>query len=457
MQSQAKKPAAVRSPRDLFGAVPCSPPIPVGQFQQQASHSVEQMLMELESTVTNSFIDWSVDRPDLFEAIKELDAARGPRKPTSRKSTPSTRRPGSANATEPDETDWALREAPLYYHLQQSRLERSRRSIGVSTSRRLNVRETQIPEEALAHPSTLVKQLLDYEDLVKASGLQSVTDAAFEILPPELHMQVNAPSTRPELVADLVATADSSAQALLPPTPAPRPTLSTGSTAAASRAARIPEGAVITLSLHHPDRPHHRLQQIDLLAHQSLTDVRDAFFCASDFTNPNDRTLNDPQGKKTSGSFFFIENEFFVDGRAGFRAVDYAQPLINWYAARGQVKSKRPMGLRLSDLTLRINAPYAFVHQGGCEHLVVVQNIRLRHHVEDAGAVFPRTAFRSHTLRPKCAICDFRPVKFVTYNDRGAGSNPCRWCSECYYSVHYNKANELLYDDFQVFEFVPDS
>ncbi|KNE69230.1 hypothetical protein AMAG_19889 [Allomyces macrogynus ATCC 38327] len=72
MQSQAKKPATIRSPRDLFGAdvVPCSPPIPVGQFQQQAGHSVEQMLLEVESTVTNSFIDWGTDRPDLFEAIK---------------------------------------------------------------------------------------------------------------------------------------------------------------------------------------------------------------------------------------------------------------------------------------------------------------------------------------------------------------------------------------------------
>ncbi|KAJ1503094.1 small nuclear RNA activating complex, polypeptide 3 [Coelomomyces lativittatus] len=108
----------------------------------------------------------------------------------------------------------------------------------------------------------------------------------------------------------------------------------------------------------------------------------------------------------------------------------------------------------LSQLTLRIHQPYMYIHQNGCEHMFMLQSIRYPTPSYFTSNTFTSTVFSPYLFQvPQCQWCHVRPIKFMTYGDRYSGFNPCRWCEECYHTLHYDAVSHtLVYDDFQVFE-----
>lgn len=157
---------------------------------------------------------------------------------------------------------------------------------------------------------------------------------------------------------------------------------------------------VLTIATYHPLMPSYRVREFDMLGSQTLTDLRDFIFCIKDFVGDNDRKGKQPDGivlntqkKKLSASCLFIEGVFYVDTRAvtelglkegGPDLPDYSEPIRKWvmdfgrYEQPGLAEYQRHdmQGVTFEDLSLEINKPYLFLHQHGCQHVIMVRDIR---------------------------------------------------------------------------------
>ncbi|KAI9144607.1 snRNA-activating protein of 50kDa MW C terminal-domain-containing protein, partial [Paraphysoderma sedebokerense] len=219
---------------------------------------------------------------------------------------------------------------------------------------------------------------------------------------------------------------------------------------------------VITISIHLPDKPNRRLQEFQVLGNQPLTALRDAVYCLSDFTSVGDRDLNTTD-RKTSPSFFFFENVFYLDYRSGDRFMDYSDPIIQWAnsdASRPGFQSYRKGNMEstfFQDLSIRLNYPYSFMHQGDCEHIVIFRDVRLHHPTDfQSPSSYPHLTFQSQIKRPRCFICNDLATQHVTYNDKFVGDNPCYWCEPCFIEFHYDSEDKILYRDFMWFTYLPE-
>ncbi|KAK9842732.1 hypothetical protein WJX74_001559 [Apatococcus lobatus] len=98
---------------------------------------------------------------------------------------------------------------------------------------------------------------------------------------------------------------------------------------------------------------------------------------------------------------------------------------------------------RFQDLDLRAGAraSYIFCHQGGCEHLLVVRDIRRIHTAEMSDpsfiASYPYCAFQDERPKRMCDICIKNPGVCITHDDELAPKGSCIWCRECYEMMHF--------------------
>ena len=117
---------------------------------------------------------------------------------------------------------------------------------------------------------------------------------------------------------------------------------------------------------------------------------------------------------------------------------------------------------QLSSLTLRLNQPYYLLHQGNCEHFIVVDQIRLLHPSDPyvpapASASVPSPSPRSFPpmsvtstttpastnpypltlqitppLPPLCRACTKVPAVYSIVGDVRLGESPCVLCRVCW-------------------------
>ncbi|RIA88113.1 snRNA-activating protein of 50kDa MW C terminal-domain-containing protein [Glomus cerebriforme] len=213
-----------------------------------------------------------------------------------------------------------------------------------------------------------------------------------------------------------------------------------------------------------------RTQEFLVLGSQPLVALRDAFYCVSDFYKQevselpaSVNALNSPEEKK-SGSYFFIEDVFYNDCRDK-DALDYSKIIVEWvnqnerytHPGLGLYQRKNMDEVTFSDLSIRLNQPYLFVHKGDCEHAIVFTDLRLWHKADglDANA-FPKATFKCRIIRHKCRMCITRPAALVTINDFMAGETPAYFCDKCYNEYHYDSNSNLLYDNYKVFRYAHD-
>jgi snRNA-activating protein complex subunit 3 len=114
----------------------------------------------------------------------------------------------------------------------------------------------------------------------------------------------------------------------------------------------------------------------------------------------------------------------------------------------------------LSSLTLRLNQPYYFLHQGNCEHFVIVDQIRLLHPSDPFPALilaaapdlvpssspssaapeailestdpYPLTLQITPPLPPLCRACSKVPAVYSIVGDMRLGESPCVLCRVCW-------------------------
>ncbi|KAI8084122.1 snRNA-activating protein complex, subunit 3, partial [Gilbertella persicaria] len=91
----------------------------------------------------------------------------------------------------------------------------------------------------------------------------------------------------------------------------------------------------------------------------------------------------------------------------------------------------------LGNMSLILNKPIAFIHQGDCEHMILIPDVRLLAPNEYKSITeFPRTTHNFTYIRYKCSMCSVYPATKITMNDIVSGFSPCYFCDDCFASFH---------------------
>ncbi|KAM9819556.1 snRNA-activating protein complex subunit 3 [Syngnathus typhle] len=224
----------------------------------------------------------------------------------------------------------------------------------------------------------------------------------------------------------------------------------------------VPEGDVIlTINIYYPAtfekfcyvRPHMTLL---VLGSQSLSELRDAICCASDlqvcgeFSNTPDMVPDVVNKDIYKSAFFFFEGVFYNDMRYP-ECRDISQTTITWAKAKNfpPYSQAKMEDTKVADLEVKVGFPYLYCHQGDCEHVVIITDIRLTHKDDCLDRKFyPLLTHKHRTATQKCAVCYTYIARWCTTGDQFAPSHPCVFCDKCFRMLHYdadgNKLGEFL-------------
>ncbi|KAI5002983.1 hypothetical protein ZWY2020_027633 [Hordeum vulgare] len=211
-------------------------------------------------------------------------------------------------------------------------------------------------------------------------------------------------------------------------------------------------------------------QEFLVLGSQLLTDLKDNIYCSTNKLMELNKLYN-------HSGYFLIEDTFYNDTRH-YSAVDYSRPILDWLdnssdevaekwdAISSGVLKKRQKdllkGLNISnvpefksanmqstyfsDLHFRLGAGYLYCHQGNCKHTFVIRDMRLIHPEDTQNqAEYPLMTFHMQRRFQKCSVCQIYLATKMTVDDKWAPNNPCYFCKQCYYLLHYKEDDSLLY------------
>ncbi|GAB2295654.1 hypothetical protein Dimus_029808 [Dionaea muscipula] len=239
---------------------------------------------------------------------------------------------------------------------------------------------------------------------------------------------------------------------------------------------------VLCVEVYHWKRTTQKVQEIMVLGCQLLTELRDKIYCLID-------GVMEKAGNHDPSGYFLIEDVFYNDLRDP-SAIDYSTPILDWLknspgkalekwecVISGVAKqnnnkvvvseltaSRLPRfkavdmhKVRFCDLKFRLGAGYLYCHQGDCKHTIIIRDMRLIH-PEDVQnkAAYPLVSYRQKFILTKCSVCKLYKATKVTFDDKWAGENPCFFCDNCYFLLHYAEDGSLLYDQFSVYEYLQD-
>ncbi|KIJ18944.1 hypothetical protein PAXINDRAFT_70365, partial [Paxillus involutus ATCC 200175] len=180
-----------------------------------------------------------------------------------------------------------------------------------------------------------------------------------------------------------------------------------------------PSDALVTLTVHNRVPWVHsqltRLSQHTVLSSQTLADLIHSIPCDS-----SEMPVEQLDSEGDEGCLLLIEGVVYGDGRP---AEDYAECITNSSTSVNQTL--------LASLTLRVNYPYWMLHQGNCEHFIVVDQIRLPH-PSDPPSGYPLTLHITPALPEVCKACSKVPAVFAIVGDIRLGESPCLLCAPCW-------------------------
>ncbi|KAK4521343.1 uncharacterized protein ATC70_011958 [Mucor velutinosus] len=218
-------------------------------------------------------------------------------------------------------------------------------------------------------------------------------------------------------------------------------------------ASRSIDDTLITITIFNPDNPHVKFQEIEMLGSQTLSNLRDAVYCQSDFTlnrnhknqNPNEKIVNTTK-TKLSPSVIYMDHAFYIDTRnKNDIPADYYDNWIDAWLTKKQVnqdvyryETKSMEKAKLENMTLELHKPFAFIHQDTCEHMMMIDDVRIiSSHEFGSKSDFPRTTRNLRYDRFKCSMCAVYPATKITHEDIVSGFSPCYFCDICFESFHH--------------------
>uniref|UniRef100_A0A665XCX1 snRNA-activating protein complex subunit 3 n=1 Tax=Echeneis naucrates TaxID=173247 RepID=A0A665XCX1_ECHNA len=229
----------------------------------------------------------------------------------------------------------------------------------------------------------------------------------------------------------------------------------------------VPEGEVIlTINVYYPavydkfnhNRPHMTLL---MLGSHNLTQLRDAICCVSDlqvcgeFSNTPDMAPDFISKDHFKSAFFFFEGVFYIDMRFP-ECQDISMTTIEWakthnFPTYSQAKME---DTRFVDLKVKVGFPYLYCHQGDCEHLVIITDVRLAHANDCLDKkLYPLLTHKHRVSTQKCAVCHVFIGRWLTTKDQFAPSDPCLFCNKCFQMLHYDTEGNKL-GDFLAYPYV---
>ncbi|KAJ3614818.1 hypothetical protein NHX12_018388 [Muraenolepis orangiensis] len=196
----------------------------------------------------------------------------------------------------------------------------------------------------------------------------------------------------------------------------------------------IPEGEVIiTVNVYYPcifERFKHVRPHMTMLmtGSHTLADLKDAICCVSDlqvggeFSNTPNIAPDFISKDYYKSCFFFLEGVFYNDMRFP-ECQDISSTTVEWAKSHNfpSYRKAKMQDTKFIDLEIKVGFPYLYCHQGDCEHLVI--------------------------------ITDIRQVLWLTTNDQFAPCDPCLFCDKCFQMLHYSVQGNKL-GDFLAYPYV---
>ncbi|XP_060914049.1 snRNA-activating protein complex subunit 3 [Labrus mixtus] len=229
----------------------------------------------------------------------------------------------------------------------------------------------------------------------------------------------------------------------------------------------IAEGEIIlTINVYYPAvfekfrsvRPHMTLR---MTGTHSLAELKDAICCVSDlqvcgeFSNTPDMAPDFISKDHFKSAFFFFEGVFYNDMRFP-ECQDISTTTIEWAKARNfpPYSQAKMEDTRFADLKVKVGFPYLYCHQGDCEHLVIITDVRLAH-MNDCldKKLYPLLTHKHRLITQKCAVCHVFIGRWFTTNDQFSPSDPCLYCDKCFRMLHYDAQGNKL-GDFLAYPYV---
>ncbi|XP_062386673.1 snRNA-activating protein complex subunit 3 [Sardina pilchardus] len=202
-------------------------------------------------------------------------------------------------------------------------------------------------------------------------------------------------------------------------------------------------------------------QTLQVLGSQKLSELRDALCCVSDlqvfgeFSNMPDATPEYISKDHYKSAFFYFEGVFYNDMRYP-ECRDISETTREWAKTRDfpEFKTAKMEDTTFYDLRMKIGYPYFYCHQGDCEHVMVLTDIRLIH-ADDCRdrTLYPLLVHKHRVITRKCCVCHLYISRWITTNDRLTPMDPCLFCDKCFRMLHYDAQGNKLYD-FQAYAFV---
>uniref|UniRef100_A0A8C8ZGV4 snRNA-activating protein complex subunit 3 n=1 Tax=Prolemur simus TaxID=1328070 RepID=A0A8C8ZGV4_PROSS len=121
-----------------------------------------------------------------------------------------------------------------------------------------------------------------------------------------------------------------------------------------------------------------------VLGSQKLTELRDSVCCVGDlqiggeFSNTPDQAPEHISKDLYKSAFFYLEGTFSSDNR--YVEMQRFETIIEWSESHdrgcGKFQTVRVEDFTFSDLHIKLGFPYLHWHQGDCEHVVVITDIK---------------------------------------------------------------------------------
>ncbi|XP_032162454.1 snRNA-activating protein complex subunit 3 isoform X2 [Mustela erminea] len=208
----------------------------------------------------------------------------------------------------------------------------------------------------------------------------------------------------------------------------------------------------------HKHKEHKPYQTMLVLGSQKLTELRDSICCVSDlqiggeFSNTPDQAPEHISKDLYKSAFFYFEGTFYNDKRYP-ECRDLSRTIIEWSESHdrgyGKFQTAKMEDFTFNDLFIKLGFPYLYCHQGDCEHVIVITDIRLAHCDDCLDRTLYPLLIKKHWLwTRKCFVCKTYTARWVTNNDSFAPEDPCFFCDVCFRMLHYdsegNKLGEFL-------------
>nr|XP_034996741.1 snRNA-activating protein complex subunit 3 isoform X1 [Zootoca vivipara] len=195
-------------------------------------------------------------------------------------------------------------------------------------------------------------------------------------------------------------------------------------------------------------------QTMLVLGSQKLTELRDSISCVSDFQIGGEFSNNPDQAPENiskelyKSAFFYFEGVFYDDRRYP-ECRDLSRTIIEWAESRERgyenLQAAKMEDFTFNDLNIKIGFPYLYCHQGDCEHIVIITDIRLIHRDDCLDkSLYPLLTKKHWLWTKKCFVCKMYTARWVTNDDSLAPEDPCFFCDVCFQMLHYDADGKKL-------------